>query len=77
MLTSERAQHATQVESLQMQQVELKDELKMKQESYIAEVHSRLHYQQVMTGIIDKVQARCKDHRLVEDLLAMSDECEL
>jgi len=77
MLTSERAQHATLVESLQTQQVELKDELKMKQESYIAEVHSRLHYQQVMTGIIDKVQARCKDHRLVEDLLAMSDECEL
>lgn len=77
LLTSEREQNAAQIESLQIQQVELKDELKMKQETYIAEVHSRLHYQKVMTGIVDIVQERCRDHRLVEDLLAMSDECEL
>ena len=77
LLASDREQHSAQIESLQMQQVELKDELIMKQETYIAEVHSRLHYQKVMMGIVDLVQGRCRDHRLVEDVLSMSDECEL
>jgi len=60
-----------------MQQVELKDELTMKQETYIPEVQSRLHYQKVMMEIVDLVQERCRDHRLVEDVLSMNDECEL
>mmetsp|Transcript_647 Transcript_647/g.1023 ORF Transcript_647/g.1023 Transcript_647/m.1023 type:complete len:410 (+) Transcript_647:98-1327(+) len=77
MLALEREQHSAQIESLQMQQIELKDELTMKQETYITEVHSRLHYQKVMMGIVDLVQERCRDHRLVEGVLAMSDECEL
>jgi hypothetical protein len=77
MLELDREQHSAQIESLQMQQVELKDELIMKQETYITEVHSRLHYQKVMMGIVDLVQGRCRDHRLVEDVLSMSDECEL
>ena len=27
-------------------------------------------------NIVDTIQERCKDHRLVEHILAMSDECE-
>lgn len=65
-----------QCQSLQMAQVELKEELKMKQGTYIAEVHSRLQYQKTMAHIVDAIQERCKDHRLVEDILTMSDECE-
>jgi myosin-5 len=61
---------------LQMSQVELKEELKMKQGTYIAEVHSRLQYQKTMMKIVDMIQERCKDHRLVEDILHMSDDCE-
>lgn len=61
---------------LQLSQVELKEELKMKQGTYIAEVHSRLQYQKTMMKIVDMIQDRCKDHRLVEDILHMSDDCE-
>jgi len=56
--------------------VEVKDELKMKQGTYIAEVHSRLQYQKTMAKIVNTIQTRCRDHKLVEDILAMSDECE-
>jgi predicted nuclease with TOPRIM domain len=55
---------------------ETKEELKMKQSTYIAEVHSRLQYQKTMTKIVDTIQARCRDTRLVEDVLQMADECE-
>lgn len=55
---------------------ETKEELKMKQSTYIAEVHSRLQYQKTMAKIVDTVQARCRDTRLVEDVLQMADECE-
>mmetsp|Transcript_4568 Transcript_4568/g.5947 ORF Transcript_4568/g.5947 Transcript_4568/m.5947 type:complete len:1238 (+) Transcript_4568:41-3754(+) len=65
-----------QCHNLQMAQVELKEELKMKQGTYIAEVHSRLQYQKTMAQIVDAIQERCKDHRLVEDILTLSDECE-
>jgi myosin-5 len=61
---------------LQLSQVELKEELKMKQGTYIAEVHSRLQYQKTMMKIVDMIQDRCKDHRVVEDILHMSDDCE-
>ncbi|KAI2489593.1 myosin-kinesin ATPase superfamily-like protein [Fragilaria crotonensis] len=57
-------------------QVEVKEELKMKQATYVAEVHSRLQYQKTMTKIVDTIQARCKDTRLVEDVLQMADDCE-
>eukprot|EP01083_Nonionella_stella_P107501 311404_1 len=59
-----------------MSQVELKEELKMKQGTYIAEVHSRLQYQKTMMKIVDTIQDRCREHKLVEKVLAMSDECE-
>ena len=61
---------------LNLTQVELKEELKMKQGTYIAEVHSRLQYQKTMGTIVDMIQDQYRDHRLVEDVLALSDECE-
>ena len=57
-------------------QVEVKEELKMKQATYVAEVHSRLQYQKTMAKIVDTIQARCKDTRLVEEVLQMADDCE-
>jgi len=65
-----------QSHNLSLAQVELKEELKMKQGTYIAEVHSRLQYQKTMASIVDLIQDNCRDHRLVEDVLAMSDDCE-
>jgi len=61
---------------LSMAQVELKEELKMKQGTYIAEVHSRLRYQKTMMNIVDIIQEKCTNHQLVEQVLALSDECE-
>ena len=75
-LKADANKYKQQCQSLQMTQVELKEELKMKQGTYIAEVHSRLQYQKTMSHIVDAIQERCKDHRLVEDILTMSDECE-
>jgi hypothetical protein len=57
-------------------QAEIKEELKMKQATYISEVHSRLQYQKTMAKIVDVIQEKCRDTRLVEDILALSDECE-
>jgi myosin heavy subunit len=64
------------VQKLNVTQVELKEELKMKQATYIAEVHSRLQYQKGLGQIVDVVQTRCRDTRLVEDVLSIADACE-
>ena len=70
------SKYKKQAHQLSMAQVELKEELKMKQGTYIAEVHSRLQYQKTMMAIVDLVQENCRDHRLVEQVLKMHDECE-
>jgi myosin-5 len=75
-LKADVGKYRQQCHSLQMVQVELKEELKMKQGTYIAEVHSRLQYQKTMSHIVDAIQERCADHRLIEDILTMSDACE-
>jgi len=75
-LKGDTTKYKHQAHALQMAQVELKEELKMKQGTYIAEVHSRLNYQKTMSRIVDFIQERCRDHRLVEDILDMSDACE-
>ncbi len=75
-LKADVTKYKQQAHALQMAQVELKEELKMKQGTYIAEVHSRLNYQRTMSRIVDIVQDRCHDHRLVEDVLTISDTCE-
>ena len=75
-LQNDVVKYKEQVHKLNLTQVELKEELKMKQGTYIAEVHSRLQYQKTMGTIVDMIQDQCRDHRLVEDVLALSDECE-
>merc|ERR1712038_133035 len=75
-LKADTTRYRQQCHSQQMSLVELKEELKMKQGTYIAEVHSRLQYQKTMSHIVDAIQERCADHHLVEDILTMSDECE-
>jgi myosin-5 len=66
-----------QVQKMNIVQVELKDELKMKQASYVAEVQSRLQYQKSLQKVTDMVQEKCRDHRLVEKVLQVADECEM
>lgn len=75
-LQQDVTKHKQQAHNLSLAQVELKEELKMKQGTYIAEVHSRLQYQKTMNSIVEVIQEHCRDHRLVEDVLAMSDDCE-
>jgi myosin-5 len=75
-LKADVAKYKKQTHQLSMAQVELKEELKMKQGTYIAEVHSRLSYQKTMMKIVDLIQDKCTNHQLVEQVLALSDECE-
>ena len=64
------------VSDASLEQVELKEELKMKQATYIAEVHSRLLYQKTLNEIVDMIHSRCKDDDLIDDVLILSDDCE-
>lgn len=75
-LKAELNESTSQNKAMKVQVTELKEELKMKHGSYVGEVQSRLQYQKTMAKIVDAVQARCRDHRLVEDILSMIDECE-
>lgn len=68
--------YKNQVHKLSVTQVELKEELKMKQASYTAEVHSRLQFQKALSKVVDISQERCRDERLVEDILRIADDCE-
>jgi FtsZ-binding cell division protein ZapB len=67
----------SQVQKLNILQVEVKEELKFKQASYVAEVQSRLQYQKALQKVTDMVQEACRDHRLVEKVLEVADECEM
>ena len=75
-LMAEVSNYKQQLQKMNIINVETKEELKMKQATYVAEVHSRLQYQKTMARIVDMVQERCRDSRLVEDVLSLSDECE-
>lgn len=75
-LKAELSECNGQNKAMKVQVAELKEELKMKHGSYVGEVQSRLQYQKTMAKIVDAIQARCRDHRLVEDILSMIDECE-
>jgi myosin-5 len=75
-LTAEVTHYKQQIQKTNLAQAEVKEELKMKQATYIAEVHARLQYQKTLTKIVDIIQDRCRDTRLVEDVLQLSDECE-
>jgi chromosome segregation ATPase len=67
----------SQVQKLNILQVEVKEELKFKQASYVAEVQSRLQYQKALQKVTDMVQETCRDQRLVEKVLVVADECEM
>ena len=75
-LHSDCQTYKQQVQKLSVTQVELKEELKMKQATYVAEVHSRLQYQKALSKIIDVAQEKCRDDRLVEEFLRIADTCE-
>ena len=75
-LTGEVTSCKQQIQKLSVTQVELKEELKMKQATYVAEIHSRLQYQKALAKIVDIVQEKCRDSRLVESVLGIADECE-
>jgi len=75
-LTREIESLKAQNQKMNIAQVELKDELRMKQASYIAEVQSRLQYQKSLQKVSDIIQEKCRDHRLVEKVLELVDTCE-
>nr|WVH45740.1 MyoA [Craspedostauros australis] len=66
-----------QAQQYNVMQIELKEELKMKKATYIAEVRSRLQYQKALGRVTDIVQEQCRDTRLVEKVLEVADECEM
>jgi len=76
-LANELSNYKSQVQKLNLLHVELKDELKMKQATYIGEVQSRLKYQKALQKITDLVQESCRDYGLVENVLEVADECEM
>mmetsp|Transcript_3601 Transcript_3601/g.5592 ORF Transcript_3601/g.5592 Transcript_3601/m.5592 type:complete len:265 (-) Transcript_3601:117-911(-) len=75
-LTNELSHTKTLLSKSQLVQVELKEELKLKQQTYNLEVQSRLTYQKGMAQIVETVGERCRDERLVEDVLQLSDDCD-
>jgi chromosome segregation ATPase len=75
-LTGEVTHYKQHIQKLNLTHIEVKEELKMKQATYIGEVHSRLQYQKTMGKMVDRIQERCRDSKLVEEVLQMSDDCE-
>lgn len=75
-LQTELSVYKKQTQKLNVTLVELREELKMKQATYVAEVHSRLQYQKALSMIVDLAQDRCRDTRFVEEILKVADACE-
>jgi myosin heavy subunit len=75
-LSTDCTHYRQTIQRMNVTQVELKEELKMKQATYIAEVRSRLNYQRALGMIVELVSERCRDTRLVEDILRIADEAE-
>lgn len=65
-----------QIKELKMAQAEQKDEIRMKQAAYVSEVQSRLQYQDAMTRIVELLQEKCRNSRLVEEVLQITDDVE-
>jgi myosin-5 len=76
-LVNEVQNYKGQVHNLNLLQVELKEELKLKNATYVAEVQSRLNHQKALQKITDLIQENCRDHRLVERVLTVADEVEM
>jgi len=75
-MESELAHYKVRAQQSSVTQSELKEEIHVKRETYAIEVQSRLRYQKLLADVMDKVQDRCRDARLVEELLSMADSCD-
>ena len=69
--------YRSQVHKLNILQVEVKEELRLKSATYVAEVQSRLQYQKALQKITDIVQENCRDHKLIEKVLTVADEVDM
>lgn len=76
-LVSDVQNYKGQVQKLNILQVEVKEELRLKSATYVAEVQSRLQYQKALQKITDIIQENCRDHRLVEHVLTVADEVDM
>ena len=54
----------------------MNDVITMKQAAYIAEVRSKKLIEAGMSRVVDLIQEKCRDSRLVEQVLQISDEVE-
>ena len=70
------AGYKQQIHDLKHTQEEMNDLIKMKQAAYISEVRSKKLVEAGMSRIVDLIQAKCRDSRLVEAVLHISDEVE-
>jgi chromosome segregation ATPase len=73
---SVESSYKQQIHDLQLAQEEMNDEIKMKQAAYIAEVRSKKQYEAALSQVVDLIHDRCRDSRLVEAVLHISDEVE-
>jgi myosin-5 len=76
-LVNEVSSAKSQVQKLDLLQAELKEESRMKQLTYVGEVQSRFQYQKALQKITDLIEANCRDHRLVQKVLEITDEVEM
>jgi hypothetical protein len=65
-----------QIQDLKLAQDEMRDEIKMKQAAYVAEVRSRKQYEEGMGRMVDIIQSRSHDSRLVEAIFQISEDVE-
>uniref|UniRef100_A0A6U5LFN6 Uncharacterized protein n=1 Tax=Corethron hystrix TaxID=216773 RepID=A0A6U5LFN6_9STRA len=63
--------------ALQINNHELKEELRMKQDTYITEVTTRLNYQRVMGRMVDFICQESSDEYVVDEIMALQEECDL
>ncbi|CAB9500203.1 MYSc [Seminavis robusta] len=64
------------VEEFKQQLEKLKEDLKTRQSYYLSEAEARLAYQKTLAQIVGTIQEKCKDSKLVEDVVLMALECE-
>mmetsp|Transcript_11240 Transcript_11240/g.27030 ORF Transcript_11240/g.27030 Transcript_11240/m.27030 type:complete len:881 (-) Transcript_11240:226-2868(-) len=76
-LVSEVSSTKAQMQKIHVLQTELKEELRMKQLSYVSEVQSRFQYQKALQKVADLIEASCRDYRLVQQVLEITDEVEM
>jgi len=76
-LVNEVSTTKSQMQKIQVLQTELKEELRMKQLSYVGEVQSRFQYQKALQQVADLIEANCRDYRLVQQVLEITDEVEM